>query len=125
MDKATWTAYLCSILIVTTLLILFGAIIGKYQTSITDIIVHMSMILLEPYQVALDTGFGSVKILSLVCLLMAMSFLIFYNVEFRSSIIAQDFPDDIEKLEQLDILRSGLFTSFDYKGFMFIQVIRV
>ena len=47
---------------------------------------------------------------------MLFSFNLFYHVEFRSSIIAQDFPDEIENLEQVDILRSGLFISADYSG---------
>ena len=116
MDKETWMGYLCSIVTITFIFICFGIYIGMDKIRPTHTLIGMAMILLEPYNVALFKGVKSMKMLVIICLLMAVSFNWFFNMEFRSSIIAQKFPDDIEQFEQVDILRHGLYIPMDYLG---------
>ena len=114
LDKWTWISYILIILCLTCFAIFFTISIQISNVEITEVIIRMSLGWLEPREINWSDGFMSIKVIVVMWLLLGISFNLFYNVKFRSSLIAQEFPDDIEDMDQLDILRHGLFVSSEY-----------
>ena len=116
LDKWTWISYVYvtfSLLIVATF---FGLFIEDYRVVISEVIVTIAFGWLKLHAINWYDGFKSIKILVGMWLIIGLSFNWFYNIELRSSLIAQDFPDDIEHFDQLDILKNGFFITLNYKG---------
>ena len=103
----------------------FGFCFEKQQIEITEVFLRMSFGLLEPYEFKWYNGIKSVNVLIIVWIITAMSFHWFYNIEFRSSLIAQYFPHDIDDFDQVDIFDQGFYVPLAYKGFISSQFLQL
>ena len=120
LDKWTWITYVYVTFSLLMVITSFGILIQDYRVNISEIIVTIALGWLKPCPINWYDGFKSIKILVIMWIIMSMSFNWFYNMEFRSSLIAQDFPDDIEHFDQLDILKNGFFIAQNYQGNRYI-----
>lgn len=82
------------------------------RVEAAEVVIRMTVGWLEPHCIDWYEGLKAAKILIVVWLLVGISFNLFYNVEFRSSLMTQNFPPDIDHLDQIEIFRDGLF--YDY-----------
>ena len=116
LDKWTWISYIFLILSLTNFIIFFAIFIGVYSVDVTELGMRMGLGWLEPHEITWFNGFKSIKVIVAFWLLLGISFNLFYNVEFRSSLIAQKFPGNIEDFDHVDILANALFIPSAYKG---------
>ena len=117
LDRDTWFSYAYSTLCLVIIVILFGPALEIFRkVEVTEVIIRMAFGWIEPYKISWYKGYKSIKIIVVVWLFIGISFNWLYNVEFRSSLIAQIFPKDIDDFDQVDILGNGFFISSAYQG---------
>ena len=113
MDQECWSGFVYA----TITLIINVLVIGHLFTDdveISEVFVRMSIGWLEPHSITWYASIKSARICICLWLLLGISFNMFYNVEFRSSLITQQFPIDIDTFEQIDILRDGFYVERNY-----------
>ena len=69
--------------------------INKSEIEPTEIFLRMAIGWLEPHCINWYKGFKSVKVLVICWLLIGITFNAFFNVDFRSSLMTQKFPEPV------------------------------
>ena len=110
MDNHIWTSYALSAIMLAVVMVFIGTFtMKKKRIDVTEDILRMAFGWLEPYEIKWHNNHLSASTLITMWLLFSVSFNMFYNVEFRSSLMTQKFPPDIDHMAQVDIFKSGLY----------------
>ena len=111
LDLNVWAGYSLSGLILASVMLFFGSFIRK-PVELSEVLLRMTVGFLEPHAIQWYPRVKGVKILLLMYLLYGISFNMFYNVEFRSSLITQKFPSNVESSHQVDVASQGHYIHY-------------
>ena len=71
--------------------------------------IGMTFGILEPYGITWYKNVTSAQMVFLLWSALGFTFNLFYNIEFRSFLIAQKFPAPINHIDQVDLLADGYY----------------
>ena len=118
-DLETWLLYalgICALLF--SVLLIRGIHDKSHSVDLSDVMTRMTLGMFEQHRVTWYENVASAQAVILLFSILGLTFNIFYNIEFRFFLITQKFPEPINDIIQVDLMKSGFFADYSSKSIL-------
>ena len=114
LDKTSWACYALSILLICLVMIIINYY-SNGKIDATDIMIQLSLGFFEPHLIKWQKKIELARLIISIWLILGITFNWFFNIDYRTMLLTQTFPPEINNDEHIDVFRDGVFMDLAYR----------
>ena len=114
LDRPTWGCFILAIFLLSVLLTFINILVIR-KADVTDILLRITLGSFRPEEIKWFKELKSFSLIIVTFGIITLSFNWFFNIDYRTALMVQTFPPNIESDEQIDIFHDGIFADYELR----------